>query len=138
VRILGIDFGERRIGLAISDEEGKIAFGFGVIDTKKEDVFKRLMEVVCSKNIEEIVIGLPTNMNGTIGKRAEKVASFAKDIASSLGVKVRLWDERLTTTPAERILIEADLSRKKRKAVIDELSATIILQNYLDYLSRKT
>jgi putative Holliday junction resolvase len=137
MRILGIDLGEKRIGLAISDEGGKIACGFGVID-RKGDLMDRLKEIVSSKDVKEIVIGLPRSMDGDIGKQGKRVSCFAKKVAQSLGVPIKLWDERLTTSSSERLLIQADLSRKKRRRVVDKLSATLILQNYLDYLYHKT
>lgn len=135
MRILGIDFGEKRIGLAISDEGGRIAHGLGVVKVT-DRVVEEIGEIISSNGVKEVVIGLPKDMNGDLGEQGKRVSSFGERLAFSLGVRVRLWDERLTTSSSERILIEANLSRKKRRDVVDKVSATIILQGYLDYLNR--
>jgi putative Holliday junction resolvase len=131
-RVLGIDLGEVRIGLALSDPTGTIASGRGVYQRRglKEDL-TYLKELVEKEGIKEVIIGLPRNMDGSLGKRAQETIRFKEELEAILKFPVRLFDERLSTEEAERILISADLSRKKRKEVIDELAAVIILQGYL-------
>ena len=135
-RILGIDLGDRRIGLAVSDETKVIARGLEVIHVKKKvNPFDYLKKIVSDYKVSEIVVGLPKNMDGTLGERAEKTREFGSRIGELLPeVKVVYIDERLTTVEATNILLSADVSRKKRKYVVDKLSAVIILQNYLDRL----
>lgn len=138
MKILGLDYGDRRIGVAISDAFGWTAQGLEVIERRKpEDVLKRLGDIVKEHGVEAIVLGLPKNMNGTVGPRGELSMSFAEQLKQSFGLPVHLWDERLSTVSAERTLLEADVSRKKRRQVIDKMAATIILQTYLDYQSRR-
>ncbi|MNC60674.1 putative Holliday junction resolvase [compost metagenome] len=98
---------------------------------------QRIADLVQQYNVEEIVVGLPKNMNGTIGPRGELCQDFAEELKTNLQLPVHLWDERLTTVSAERTLIEADVSRKKRKGVVDKLAAALILQNYLDSKSKR-
>ncbi|OPA80419.1 Holliday junction resolvase RuvX [Paenibacillus selenitireducens] len=132
-KILGLDYGDRRIGIAVSDIFGWTAQGLDVIDRKREgNELKRIEEIIQANEIGEIVLGLPKNMNGTIGPRGEICMAFAQTLQETFNLPVHLWDERLTTVSAERTLIEADMSRKKRKQVVDKLAATLILQNYLD------
>ncbi|EJW17119.1 Holliday junction resolvase RuvX [Paenibacillus alvei] len=138
MKILGLDYGDRRIGVAISDAFGWTAQGLEVIERRKpEDDLKRLGDIVKEHGVEAIVLGLPKNMNGTVGPRGELSMSFAEQLKQSFGLPVHLWDERLSTVSAERTLLEADVSRKKRRQVIDKMAATIILQTYLDYQSRR-
>lgn len=138
MRVLGLDYGDRRIGVAISDAFGWTAQGLEVIERDKiEDEMDRLGEIVKEQGIEVIVLGLPKNMNGTIGPRGELSLSFAERLRQFFRLPVHLWDERLSTVSAERTLLEADVSRKKRRQVIDKLAATLILQAYLNYQSRK-
>ena len=130
---MGLDVGDKTIGVAISDEFGWTAQGIEVIRRHKlEQDLHRLQELIAEYHVEEIVVGLPKNMNGSIGPRAELAIEFAKNITDQFGLPVNLWDERLTTVSAERTLIEADVSRKKRKKVIDKMAAMLILQGYLD------
>jgi putative Holliday junction resolvase len=132
-KILGLDYGDRRIGIAVSDIFGWTAQGLDVIDRKREgNEMKRIEEIIQANEIGEIVLGLPKNMNGTIGPRGEICMAFAQTLQETFNLPVHLWDERLTTVSAERTLIEADMSRKKRKQVVDKMAATLILQNYLD------
>ncbi|MBS4007884.1 MAG: Holliday junction resolvase RuvX [Clostridium sp.] len=132
MRILGLDVGDRTIGVAVSDELGLIAQGITVIRRSQWDEdLKRLRELVLEYNVALIVVGYPKNMNGTIGQRAEMAAEFAEKAATALSLPFKLWDERLTTMEAERTLLSADVSRAKRKKVIDKLAAVLILQNYL-------
>lgn len=135
---MGLDYGDKTIGIAISDQMRWTAQSKGVIRRKNltED-FQELKDYIEEYNIDEIIVGLPKNMNGTLGKRAEKTNQFVNFLEKRLEIPIKLWDERLTTRQAEGILIEADLSRKKRKNVIDQLAAAIILQSYLDAKSKK-
>ncbi len=135
MRIMGLDIGDKRTGVAVSDALGWTAQGKEVINSKgiKEDL-KQISQLVKKYDVEKIVVGLPKNMNGTLGPRAEKVLDFVKKLKGEVNLDVITWDERLSTVAAERTLIEADLSRKKRKEVIDKMAAVVILQNYLDSL----
>ena len=134
MRTMSLDLGSRTIGVAVSDLTGLIANGVETIRrTSPERDFVRIGELVNQWEVEEIVLGYPKNMNGTIGERAELTKAFAEELRSRFpGVSVVLWDERLSTVAAERVLIEADLQRKKRRQVIDMMAAVVILQNYLD------
>lgn len=133
MRILGLDVGDKTIGVAISDELGWTAQGLEVIRRRKlEDDLLRLVEIIDAYNVDEIVVGLPKNMNGTIGSRAKITVEFSEILGTKVTVPIKLWDERLTTASAERTLIEADVSRKKRKQVVDKIAAMLILQGYLD------
>ncbi len=137
MRILGLDVGEKTIGVAVSDEMGWTAQGVETIRRQSpEKDFARLAELIARYQVEEIVVGLPKNMNGTIGQRGEACQAFARQLAERTSLPVRLWDERLTTMAAEKMLIAADVSRQKRKQVIDKMAATLILQGYLDAQSR--
>jgi putative Holliday junction resolvase len=138
MRWLGLDYGDKRIGVALSDEFGWTAQGLEVISNNNESiVFARIASIVEQYEVKEIVVGLPKNMNGTVGPRAEICMTFAASLREMFNLTVHLWDERLTTVSAERTLIEADVSRKKRKLVIDQLAASLILQGYLDSISTK-
>ena len=134
MRIMGLDVGDKTIGVAISDEMGWTAQGIETIrrDSLEKD-FNRLEALITQYNVEELVVGLPKNMNGTIGPRGELCQSFANDLREKWSLPVHLWDERLTTMAAEKMLITADVSRKKRKQVIDKMAAVLILQGYLDF-----
>lgn len=133
MRKMGLDVGEKTIGVAISDELGWTAQGLETIrrEGKKKD-FARIEELIKKFDIGEIIIGLPRNMDGTIGMRGQMCQSFAEEIQKRFQIPVKLWDERFTTVSAERVLLSADVSRKKRKQVIDKIAAVFILQNYLD------
>lgn len=137
MRIMGLDYGDRRIGVALSDLFGWTAQGLEVIDRKHGSEQERIAELVRQYEVTEVVVGLPKNMNGTVGPRGEICISFAEELKKELQIPVVLWDERLTTMAAERTLIEADVSRKKRKLVVDKMAASLILQNYLDSKSIK-
>ena len=134
MRIMSLDLGSRTIGVAVSDLTGLIANGVETMRrTSPERDFARLRELIAQWEVEEIVLGYPKNMNGTIGERAKLSEAFAEELRLRFaGVTVVLWDERLSTVAAERVLIEADLRRKKRRNVIDMMAAVVILQNYLD------
>jgi RNAse H-fold protein YqgF len=138
MRIMGLDYGERRIGVAMSDLFGWTAQGLEVIDKKAvADSDARIAELIGQYEVGEIVVGLPKNMNGTIGPSGENCIAFAERLRQKLELPVRLWDERLTTVSAERTLLEADVSRNKRKQVIDKMAAAILLQSYLDSVSKR-
>jgi putative holliday junction resolvase len=135
MRILGLDVGTKTIGIAISDEMGWTAQGLETItfqDQPTKKSYARLREIIEQYNVEKVIVGLPKNMNGTIGERGEACKEFAEKIKAKYQLPVQLWDERLSTVSAERMLISADVSRKKRKKVIDKMAAVVILQNYLD------
>jgi putative holliday junction resolvase len=133
MRSMGLDVGDKTIGVAVSDELGWTAQGVETIrrEGKKKD-YARLEELIKQYDVGEIIVGLPKNMNGTIGPRGELCQVFAEYVHNRSHLPVKMWDERLTTMAAERMLISADVSRKKRKQVIDKMAAVMILQNYLD------
>ena len=138
MKLLGLDYGDRRIGVAVSDVFGWTAQGIEVIQRREDDShLHRIVELAKLNEAEELVVGLPKNMNGTIGPRGELCIEFAESLRERLGLPVHLWDERLTTVSAERTLLEADVSRKKRKQVVDKIAAGLILQNYLDSKSKR-
>lgn len=132
-RILGIDFGEKRWGLALSDETHTLASPYGVYERATlDDDLAHLQKVIAQEKIAEIVLGLPLNMDGSTGAKAQEVLAFQTLLAERLQISVYLYDERLTTTEAERILLEADVQRRKRRKVRDALAAVLILQGFLD------
>lgn len=136
MRILGLDLGQKTIGVAISDPLGFTAQGITTIRRKhKEDDIKELKKICDEYNVEEIVVGLPKNMDNSIGFAGEKIQEFSKIIEESLNIHITFWDERLTTVAAHRAMLEADMSRAKRKKIVDKIAATYILQGYLDRLS---
>lgn len=133
MRMMGLDYGDRRIGVAVSDAFRWTAQGVCAVERRRDgSEVDRIADLVQEHEVSEIVVGLPKNMNGSIGPRGEICIAFAEDIRQRLAIPVHLWDERLTTVAAERTLLEADVSRKKRKLVVDKMAATLILQNYLD------
>lgn len=136
MRILGLDVGSRTVGVAVSDPMGWTAQGVEIIrinEDEKEFGLDRLGEIIKEKNAHAVVLGLPKNMNNSEGPRAEASRAYAKMVEDRFGLPTDFQDERLTTVQAERMLIEeADVSRKKRKQVIDKIAAEFILQNYLD------
>lgn len=136
MRILGLDFGSRTCGVAISDPLGITAQGLETIVRKEENKLRRTLaridELVKEYGVETIVLGLPLNMNDTIGPRAEKTLLFQEQVERRTGVPVVLWDERLTTVEAENVLIEAGVRREHRKQYVDKVAAVLILQGYLD------
>lgn len=137
MRIMGLDIGSHTIGVAISDELGITAQGLKTIKRKSPDEdLEEISGIIGQFEIDKIVVGLPKNMNGTLGKQAEMVFKWIKDLKDKIHLSVVTWDERLTTVGATKVLLEADLSRRKRKGVIDKLAAVLILQGYLDQ-SRK-
>jgi putative Holliday junction resolvase len=133
-RILGLDVGDKTIGVAISDELGWTAQGVTTLkrENTKKDI-EAIAQLVETYTAEKVVVGLPKNMNNSLGEQAQKVLKFAKSLEVQLNkISVTLWDERLSTSMANNVLISADLSRKKRKRVINTLAAVVILQGYLD------
>ena len=129
MRILGLDVGQKRIGAAISDELGITAQG---LDTVRREDRASLEKVIKDNKISEIIVGLPLNMDGTKGKRAEDAILFAEGLKERFSLPVKMWDERLTTRYAEREMIKGDLSRRKRRRLSDKVAAQLILQGYLD------
>jgi len=135
MKTLGLDLGTRTLGIAISDALGLMAHG---VETYrfKENHYKTaityVQELVKKQMVSKIVLGFPKNMNGTIGERGTVTQNFAQKLKEATGVPVILWDERLTTMQVQRVLIAADVSRHKRKAVVDKMAATVILQSYID------
>ena len=134
MRYLGLDLGSRTLGVAKSDALGMIASSYTVIRHNEEydRLLTEVVKLVEELGIDAIVLGYPKNMNNTIGERGEMVLSFKEKLEQSINLPIILEDERLTTRVAENILITADVSRKKRKKVIDKMAANIILQSYLD------
>jgi putative Holliday junction resolvase len=135
MRIMGLDVGSKTVGIAISDELGWTAQGLKTLkidEEKNKFGFDEIGQLIEEYGISQVVIGLPKNMNGSIGPRGEASKTYAEQIENQFSVSTILWDERLTTMAAERVLIEADVSRKKRKKVIDKMAAMMILQGYLD------
>jgi putative Holliday junction resolvase len=133
MRIMGLDIGEVRIGVAVSDATQTIAQSFGYIKTSNfEKDLAALKKIIEDNEVSLIIVGLPYNMDGSAGKQVDFVIDIAKKIEKSTGIKVKTYDERLTSKLAESILIKSDISRKKRKGKIDSLAATLILQGYLD------
>lgn len=131
LRIMGLDFGSRTIGVAISDPFLWTAQALKTIKRSKNELAE-IAEIIKEYEVEEIVLGYPKNMNGTIGERAELTSKFGEKLARKFSLPVIFWDERLSTVGAEHSLLEADLSREKRKKVIDKMAAVFILQGYLD------
>lgn len=136
MRVLGLDFGSKTVGVSLSDPFGWTAQGVETIRRKQEEDIKPTIERIirlCQENqVKLIILGFPKNMNNTIGDRAETTIKFQEKLEKATGITVKLWDERLSTVAAEGLLLEADMSRKKRKAVIDKMAAVYILQGYLD------
>jgi len=132
-RILGLDMGEKRIGLAVSDPLGITAQGLEVWSRRNRQAdLDHLLQVAREYQVQQIVVGLPRHMDGRPGDAAAGIMEFAGALAEALGVEVIPWDERLTTAAAERVLIQADLSRRRRRQVVDQVAAVLILQSYLD------
>ena len=134
MRYLGLDLGSRTLGMALSDSLGIIASSYKIVrhNENYDELISVIDDVVKEKKIDAIVLGLPKNMNNTIGPKGELSFQFKEMLEKELNLPVYLQDERLTTKQAENLLINNDTSRKKRKKVIDSMAATIILQSYLD------
>lgn len=139
MRIMGLDVGSKTVGVAISDALGWTAQGIETIKIDEANLdfgLDRIDQLVKEHTVTEFVVGLPKNMNNSIGPRAEASELYAKMLTEKFHFPVSMWDERLTTMAAERMLIDADVSRKKRKQVIDKMAAVMILQGYLDRKNR--
>ena len=135
MRIMGLDVGSKTVGVAVSDALGWTAQGIETvkIDEENEEFgIERIRELVQQYGVTEFVVGFPKNMNNTIGPRGEASQAYANLLEDTFSMPVTLWDERLTTMAAERLLIEADVRRKNRKKVIDKMAAVMILQGFLD------
>ena len=137
MRILGLDIGTKTIGIDVSDELSLIAQGLFTLKRKglQSDI-RELEKLIEEHSVEKIVIGLPKNMNNTLGPSANMVLAFIEELKKCVDLPVVTWDERLSTVAAEKALLEADMSRKKRKRVIDTVAAQLILQGYLDCQQR--
>jgi len=133
MRVLGIDFGSKRIGVAISDETATIGQPLEFILAEPlSNALQRLADLVRARNVGEIVVGLPRNMNGSYGPAAEKTREFIAALQPHVTVPIKTWDERLTTFEANRFLIASGMRREKRKTKVDQTAAAILLQSYLD------
>ena len=136
MRIMGLDYGSKTIGVAVSDPMGLTAQGLEIIRREEENKLRkslrRIEELAKEYQVEEIVLGFPKNMNNTIGERAEKSLQLKETMERRLGLPVIMWDERLTTVEADRTLIEAGVRRENRKKYVDMIAAVFILQGYLD------
>jgi len=138
MRILGLDVGSKRIGIAISDELGWTAQGITTLHRGNgEGDLREIRDIARQYGVEKIVVGLPRNMDGSLGPQAQMAIGFVQELSEVLDVPIITWDERLSTIEATKMLIRADLSRKKRKRKVDMTAAIIILQSYLDSLARK-
>lgn len=141
MRILGLDFGSKTVGVAVSDGLLLTAQGIETIERKDESKLRktcaRIEELIAEYEVTEIVLGLPKNMDNTEGERVEKTKAFGEMLERRTGLPVHYWDERLTTVAAEQILMESGVRRENRKAVIDKVAAGLILQGYLDCLRTK-
>ena len=138
-RIIGLDFGSKTTGVAVSDPFGWTAQGVEIIRRKEENKLRktlaRIEELVKEYGASRIVLGLPKNMNNSLGDRAEKSLAFKEMLERRTGLPVVMWDERLTTVAADQTMMEAGIRREHRREYVDEIAAVFILQNYLDYLS---
>ena len=136
MRILGLDYGTKTVGVAVSDAMMLTAQPLETITRKSANKLRktlaRIEAIIVEYEIEKIVLGYPKNMNNTIGERAEACEAFKEDLERRTGVEVILWDERMTTAESERILMAGGVRRENRKAVIDQMAAVLILQSYMD------
>lgn len=141
MRIMGLDFGSKTVGVAISDALKITAQGIETIERKSENKLRqtlaRIEALVSEYEVELIVLGFPKNMNNTVGERGEKTLEFKEMLVRRTGLDVVMWDERLTTVEATRTLIESDVRRENRKQYVDKIAAVFILQGYLDSLERQ-
>lgn len=139
MRIIGLDYGTKTVGVAVSDALGLTAQGVETITRKEENKLRqtlaRIEAIIEEYEVTKIVVGLPKNMNNTLGERAEACKDFADKLERRTGIPVVMWDERLSTVLAEHVLIESGVRRENRKAVIDKIAACVILQGYLDYIA---
>ena len=137
MRYLGLDLGTKTLGVSLSDRLGLIASTYKTIrfnENDYESALNQLEEIISEFKVEKIVLGLPKNMNNTVGERGEDTLSFRDTLVRRTGLEVILWDERLTTVASEKVLMESGVRRENRKKVIDQIAASMILQGYLDSL----
>ncbi|MGM8212952.1 Holliday junction resolvase RuvX [Virgibacillus sp. W0430] len=135
MKILGLDVGSKTIGVAVSDALGITAQGITTIkwdENNRCSADAEMKKIIAEHEVQQVVIGLPKHMNGSVGERGKASELYAKHIEQTYKLPVHLWDERLSTAAAERVLLEADMSRMKRKKVIDKMAAVMILQGFLD------
>lgn len=137
MKILGLDLGEKRIGTALAEENGIIASAFKVIECNGKEI-EKIIEIVNLYSVGKIVYGVPLKMDGSLSPKGEKIISIIEKLKGNINVEFIPWDERLTSKEAENFLLSANMSRKKRKKIIDKLSAQIILQSYLDSQTLKS
>lgn len=139
MRVMGLDYGSKTVGVAISDALLVTAQGIETIERKEENKLRRTLarieELAKEYEVDRIVLGFPKNMNNTLGERAQKTLDFQAMLERRVGLPVILWDERLTTVEAERTLIESGVRREERKKYVDKIAAVFILQGYLDSIS---
>lgn len=142
MRIIGLDFGSKTVGVALSDPLGITAQGVEIIRRESENKLRRTLarieELISENNVEKIVLGYPKNMNNTSGDRIAKTDEFKEKLERRTGLEVILWDERLSTVEADNIMMESGVRRENRKQYVDKIAAMIILQGYLDFLSNQT
>ena len=141
MRIIGLDFGSKTVGVAVSDELLITAQGIEIVCRKSENKLRqtlaRIEELIKEYNVEKIVLGFPKNMNNSEGERCEKTLEFKEMLERRTGLTVELWDERLTTVAADNLMMEAGIRRENRKEYVDQIAASFILQGYLDYLQNE-
>lgn len=141
MRIMGLDFGSKTVGVAISDELLITAQGIEIIRRKEENKLRqtlaRIEALIVEYNVTEIVLGYPKNMNDTLGERVRLTEEFKEKLERRTGLSVALWDERLTTVAADKAMMEAGIRREHRKDYVDQIAATLILQGYLDWKGRQ-
>ena len=141
MRIIGLDFRSKTVGVAVSDELLITAQGIEIVRRKSENKLRqtlaRIEELIKEYNVEKIVLGFPKNMNNSEGERCEKTLEFKEMLERRTGLTVELWDERLTTVAADNLMMEAGIRRENRKEYVDQIAASFILQGYLDYLQNE-
>lgn len=141
MRKMGLDFGSKTVGVAVSDPLLITAQGVEIVRRKSENKLRqtlaRIEELIVEYEVDELVLGYPKNMNDTLGERVEKTLEFKEMLERRTGLSVQLWDERLTTVAADKAMIEAGIRREERKEHVDRIAAVFILQGYLDYLKNK-
>jgi len=136
--LIGIDVGTKRIGISISDGKKKIAFPLMVIERENNSYgLKKLKDLIKDKDVETFIVGLPYKNDGNLGEQGEKVLQYIENLREYFSIQVIPWDERYTTVIAEKILLNDNIKRVKRKNVIDKIAAQLILQSYLDYINKK-
>jgi len=139
MRIMGIDYGEKRFGIALSDPLGITAQGLPTVErTSIQEDIKKIINIIQEKEVQEIVVGLPKHLNNTLGDKAKEVLNFIDTLKKHINIPIKTFDERFSTVRANRAMLEGDLSRKKRKERVDMIAAQLILQGYLDMIKTKT